>query len=217
MALHMAGFEWDALRHPRGPLPPAVYWLRRALVGLVVVAVVVGAVVLARPHHQAPARLASAPRSTPASVTATIPTSVAAAPTPASTPTPVPPAACGASLQLALTSSSATYPAGTAPTFTATLKNPGSTCRLGTTLAIVVESGTDRVWSSVDCPAGTPTASTALLTAGATTSASRTWQRTRTAPRCTTVDGDKTAAVGTYRATATWGGATSAPAAFSLR
>jgi hypothetical protein len=213
------GFEWDALLHPRGPLPAGAYWLRRAVVGLVLVAVVVFLAVLVRGSRHTSTHVAqrppptthAAPLTTVSRTPVAVTTSSPAAARPSTTP-----AVCGAGVQLALAASATNYPAGAAPTFTATVKNTGAACSVAGPLSIVVESGSDRVWSNTDCPAGTSAATSTALTAGGGASASRTWQRTRTSPNCATVNGTKVAAAGTYRASATWGGLTSAEVVFTL-
>lgn len=217
---------------PAGPLPASVYWLRRAAVLLVVVVVVAVVVIVAgrggssdhtstlRPSTPptvagTPTASTSSARTTAAS-TAPSATSSAAAPTssaPASaSPSPV---ACDtASLTTTVTASARNYDRGVDPTFIATLSSAGGTCTAAGGLTLVVSSGSDRIWGSSDCDAGSDRSPDL---AGGSISAGRRWDRTRTAPGCGHVSGDTVAAPGTYRVVATWGGVSSAPAVFTLR
>ncbi len=229
----MEGFRWDSLRHPRGSLPAATYWWRRAAVGAAVLALIglgaaLGYGVL---RHGGNANVAARPPSAvgrpgvsgvpgPSPAGPTRPTvSFAISPTatvrpPATTP---PPVACDATVQLTLAASAVSYPAGSAPAFSATLANTGPACSVAGGLSIVVFSGTDRIWSSTDCPAVNSTGGPNVqLPARGATLASRSWQRTRSNPGCAPVNGSTQTVPGTYRATATWGPATSPEVVFHL-
>jgi len=116
-------------------------------------------------------------------------------------------------LTLAVSTSARTYPAGVPVVITVTVTTSGPACVITGGLQVVVTSGEDRIWGSTDCAAaGGPDA----LSAGGSVSAPRTWDRLRTNPGCATVNGTRNTTAGTYRATATWGTVTSAPAVFSL-
>jgi len=213
------------VRHPRGPLPAQVYWYRRLGLFAVLAALVVLLIVSfairpggtqrvnqvgggARPSGT-PSRPAQAPAGTS---TGTSPPG--AGNTPTASPTTL--QTCSpAALSLTLHTSADTYPAGIAPTFTATLRTTGPACAAPGPLAFAVASGPDRVWVSTDCSpaAGSPSELPAAGAAGA----SRTWQRSRSAPGCGPAGDASTAAAGTYRVTASWAGVHSAEVVCHLR
>ncbi|TGJ95184.1 hypothetical protein DLJ96_16375 [Actinotalea fermentans ATCC 43279 = JCM 9966 = DSM 3133] len=100
---------------------------------------------------------------------------------------------------LGLAASKAEYAVGEKPSFTVTLTHVGSRpCLIDASPAvqeITITSGSERIWSSADCPAE----STDLLMApGDEWPTSVTWQRDRSAPECTT--GLPAALPGTYSA-----------------
>ncbi|HEV7209408.1 MAG TPA: hypothetical protein VGN54_11795 [Mycobacteriales bacterium] len=225
--------DWDAVRHPSGPLPAQVYWYRRLGLLAVGAAVLVLAIVLLTaggggnqrigqaPAGSAAARAAASPgASAPPTPTAATPdTSTPAGSTSSSATAPVANTvaqSCDPSrLTLTVHTSADTYPAGIAPTFTATLHTTGPSCAAPGPLGFTVASGADRIWASTDCApaAGPPTALPAAGAAGA----SRTWQRIRSLPGCAHVGGDPSVLPGTYRVTASWAGVSSAEAVFHLR
>ncbi len=132
------------------------------------------------------------------------------------TPTPEPsatagyvPIACATdALQVAETSARESYAGGSPVTFTLSVTNVGTVpCLLdgGTaSLGVVVTSGADRVWASVDCPGG-DAERRLLLDVGSSEGLTVTWEQERSEPGCPASD----AAVGegTYRASVTTDGA----------
>ncbi|PFG40318.1 hypothetical protein ATJ97_2843 [Georgenia soli] len=98
-------------------------------------------------------------------------------------------------------------------TFHLTLRNEGDVACLvdagASSLVLTVHSGGDRVWSSGDCVAE-PTARELLLDAGDSAETTITWDGTRSVKGCT--GGQGAAQAGSYRVSATLGGA-SLPAA----
>lgn len=196
-----------------GPQPRWVYWFRRALVGLaaVLVLVLVWALFL-RGDGGGEEPTAPTP---PADEAATDePTGEASTPADASR-------TCAASeLQVALTADATSYPAGATPTFTVTITNTGTTgCTVdaGTaSLDLLVTSGADRIWSSLDCAVqGAEGAERMLLLApGAQEAAAVPWSRIRSDATCSS--GLPEPRPGTYHAKATLVGAESNDLVFTL-
>lgn len=194
------------------PQPRWVYWIRRAVVGLaaLLVLVLVWALFLrgdggggddeAEPPATEPSDAASEPAEE---------TDAAASRT------------CAAGdLQLALTSDATTYAAGATPTFAVTITNAAdSSCTVdagNASIEVLVTSGADRIWSSIDCAVeGAEGAERMLLlTAGAQEAASVPWARVRSDATCSSGLAEPRA--GTYHAKATLVGAESNDLVFTL-
>ena len=188
--------------HPVGPEGARVYWIRR----LIMIAVAIGLIALlwaflargkSSPGHQAGL-------TSPSSTTAT----------------PSGGASCVAgSLQVTLTASAQAYAAGEMPSFTLAAVNTGKTaCTLTMSDAsrqLVITSGSDRIWSSADCPAMAPPATPLLLlTAGDKGTATIAWDRTRSAQGCPA--GLAAPRSGTYKAAGSLLGANSDAVVFTL-
>lgn len=197
---------------PVGPQPARVYWIRRLLLllAIVVVAAVVWAIVVG--GSGGPEGAAATTDDEPA-VTEGGDGGEGEAADDGGTPTTCDPAA----LTLTLTTDTRTYPAGTQPVFTVGVTNTGgSSCTVDVAAAqreIVITSGEDRIWSSLDCPEDS-TESLQLLEAGARAEPTVTWPRIRSAEGCTA--GLPEPRPGTYSAVVTMLGATSAAAVFDL-
>lgn len=185
---------------PEGSLPTRVYWVRRVVVLLAVVVVVVLAVVGVR-----------------ALLTPSGDDAPAAAPSPSqpeeSAETPVcEPGAVG----LTLTADATSYPAGALPTFTVRVVNDGDvTCLLDAgdaQRAIVVTSGSDRIWASTDCATGDELK--LLLEPEQADERQVQWDRNRSVEGCAA--GQAAALPGTYQAVLTLGGVSTDPVVFGL-
>lgn len=191
--------------HPVGPRPSRVYWTRRIVVAVVLVAVVAAVVTLVR--------LAGAADRPGASVRPTV-TSTSAGPT-TGTPQPCPASSVG----LAVTADATTYGAGVNPTFTVTVTNTGTEpCTLDAGDAareVLITSGADRIWSSADCPDPAAAKKLLLLTAGQPYVAAVPWDRVRSATGCPT--GLPAPRPGTYQVTASLAGKTSSPLVMILK
>ena len=191
--------------HPVGPRPSRVYWVRRIVVVAVLVAVVAVVVVLVR---------LAIGRSTVGAVTGARASSSTTAPA-SGTPQACPASAIG----LAVTADATTYGPGVNPTFTVTVTNTGTQpCTLDAGEAarqVVVTSGADRIWSSADCANPATATKLLLLDAGQPYEAAVPWARVRSAAGCPT--GLPAPRAGTYQATATLAGRTSAPLVMTLR
>jgi hypothetical protein len=224
----------DALLHPRGPLPPAVYW-RRRLITLGVVVVLLALVVRSCGSDTRPAALRQSPSPSPsASRAATGPTGPTGTTRPSATTSPTgsaspsatasasptgPPKPCvAADLVLNAKADASTYPPGRRPVLTIGIANKGKapcTRDVGQPAReIRVTSGNDRVWSSDDCSTGGAAMVVTLQPGAAPMTFSVTWSRKRSAAGCAA--GQRDAAPGTYRLTGRFGDLTSAGDTFTL-
>lgn len=195
------------------PQPRWVYWLRRLIVGGAAVLVVVLVVVIANAVLGGGGGGAAA-EPTP-SPSASVPDDGAEGTQPDAA------RACEATdLQLTLTSDASAYAAGATPTFTVGITNGGtSSCTVdaGTAvLEVLVTSGSDRIWSSLDCAVegGDGAERLLLLAEGAQDAASVPWARERSNATCDA--GLPAPRPGTYHAVAKLVGAESADLVFTL-
>lgn len=210
--------------HPIGPDRPTVYWRRR----LVLIVVLVVAVLLlfracsgGEDAEAQPGRTA-VPDSTPAPSAAT--------PDPATTPDAVATTATATAtaggaractdddITVVAAPDAASYPAGTTPRFSLTVRNTSSvpcTRDVGSAaLELSVTSGDQPVWSSDQCrPRGDSSVQT--LPPDGTQVTRLSWPRVRTNAACPTPRPG--ADPGTYRLTGRAGKVTSEPAVFVLR
>lgn len=217
----------DAVLHPRGPLPPGIYW-RRRLLTLVAVVVVLFLLSRACGSDGSPtARLSESPSPSPSVTASRTPAaspaaSAPATPSPSVTPTPTPTAggACAkADLVVNARADAQEYPAGRRPVLTIGIATKGRTpCTYDVGQAnreIRVVSGNDRVWSSDDCSPGGGSEQRTLQPGAPPVTFSVTWSRSRSAPGC---PGDRRdAPPGTYRVIGRFGDLLSEPDSFSLR
>jgi hypothetical protein len=190
----------STLRHPVGSEPPQVYWRRRLVVGLGLLAVIVIIVlIVVRPGTGDPA---SDPRATPeVSETATNGTGGAAGA----------PAPCTAD-QVVVTpvTDSNSYEPGQQPLLSLTLLNTGAapcTIEAGSDVQeYVIVSGSDRIWASTDCQDPGIAAPTVLEPGEELSTTPFPWSRTRSAPGDCDVERDPVTAGGaTYRLSVTVG------------
>jgi hypothetical protein len=225
----------EALLHPRGPLPPAVYWRRRLLtLGVVVVllALVVRSCTTGGGTHSlgqstgpsgpvsptgSPSRSA-APRTTAPASSASPSASRTASPTASPTPSGSPKPCAAADLVLSAKADAQTYAAGRHPVLTIGIANKGRvacTRDVGQPAReIKVTSGNDRVWSSDDCSTGGAAQVVTLQPGAAPVTFSVTWSRKRSAPGCKA--GQAETPPGTYRVTGRFGDLTSTGDTFTL-
>ena len=161
----------SSIRNPVGPQPPAVYWRRRLLVAVGLIAVIVVIVlIVVRPGSGTPG---ANPSGTPSHSTTPSPSGTAASGT-----------ACDpAVITLTAVTDAAKYPTGQQPLLSMTITNSGAvdcTFDVGTDAQeYVITSGADRIWSSKDCQTA-PAANQLLLKSGVTQSTTPfAWDRTR--------------------------------------
>lgn len=199
----------DGLRHPVGTEPSEVYWKRRlaVVIAVAVVALMIWLVIssLGAPSPTTP----SSPATTVSTSPTPNPTSVEALNRPCTS----------ADVALGIGANPTVVPAPGKPSFDVTIEQIGtSPCKLdtaadGTELLIV--SGSDRIFSSTDCPDDTTFELQALLLQpGAQEGLTLTWDRTRSAAGCKAVSA--TPRPGTYKATLTIQGITADVAVFNL-
>jgi hypothetical protein len=196
-----------------------VYWFRRTLVAVIVVAVVGGGWWLVGGLTGGTSAASGSPPPTSTGSHRPTPTTTASSShtsTPTRTSTGVTTCPDSVIRVLAVTSQ-ASYPAGTAATFTVQVTNTSTvSCRRDLGLAaleLIVYAGKTRVWSSSDCnPAGSNAVVT--LRPGQTFGSTVRWQRQASAPGCPS--GRPAAKAGAYQLVARSLALSSAPAPFSL-
>lgn len=141
-----------------------------------------------------------------------------AVPTPDSSASPGAAKACPADVvQVAATTDALSYSAGTNPMLTMTVTNNGAEpceVNVGTSqMEFIVTSGSDRIFSSVDCMQASEDLMM-LIKPKSVETAKFSWERQRSAPGCAEVPSNPNP--GTYMFTARLGGMTSEPIAFDL-
>lgn len=203
----------STILRPVGPQPARVYWLRRA--------VVVGALVLVVLLMWSMVRGGGGGGDAAADDT---PEVEDAAPVTEGEPTDDedadPSRTCtGADLTLVVTADAATYAAGANPAFSVRITNTSdSSCTVDAgdaTREVLVTSGSDRIWSSLDCVAADAPERILLLAAGQSDEpVSVPWPRVRSNEQCG--DGLPAPRPGTYHVVAKLVGAESQPATFTL-
>ena len=222
---------------------PAVYRRRRIVAGVLALLVVIGLVVgivtavnalrgdgaaaseteatIPGPDSTAPAMEAGA--AAPAATAAPAASKPAASKpasgeAPAEEPAPDAPKLCpGASVQVAATTDATSYPAGVSPMLTMTITNSGTEAcdvNVGTSqMEFLVTSGSDRIFSSVDCMQASQDL-IRTIEPNSVETAKFGWERLRSAPGCTQVPSNPNP--GTYMFTARLGEISSEPVVFEL-
>ena len=157
----------STIRTPVGPQPPNVYWRRRAvvLIGLVAVIVIILLIVF-RPTDEAPTPTVSSPHPTVTSAG----TDDAAACDPAD-------------IELTAITDKGGYNEGEMPMLSMSITNTGSTaCTInaGTDAQeYIITSGSEQIWSSRDCQTDPKPTDTVLEPSLAKSTAPFGWDRTR--------------------------------------
>ncbi len=203
----------DGLRDPIGGKPPEVYWRRRIVAALGLVLVIVVIYFLVSSPGGNPKTNAASPGATTSPSPSTDPSaspSASAATTRACT---------SADVKLTVTPNPRNFAAGELPKFDVDIKQEGPTaCRLDTTASgteLKITSGSDRIFSSADCPSDAAiNARQFLLAPSSSTTFQVNWNRQRSAPQCTAVSA--TPGAGTYHAVLTIQGIESNDATFTL-
>ena len=156
----------STIRNPVGPQPPSVYWKRRALVllGLVAIVVII-ALIIMRPGSGTPAATTKSPSPTATSVAEGA-------------------KACDpADIQLTAITDKNGYNVGEAPLISMSITNTGSTActvNAGTDAQeYLILSGTEQYWSSRDCQADQAPTETTLQPAVPQSTNPFPWDRTR--------------------------------------
>jgi hypothetical protein len=188
----------STIRNPVGPQPRNVYWRRRLLVLIGVLAVIVIIIlIVVRPGGGAPTGTKTPIPNTP----------VAAA------------AACAAkNVRVAGVTDALSYAAGVDPQLSLTITNTGPTaCSFkdgSDQQTYVITSGSEKIWSSKDCQTGAVSATTTLEPGIAVKSTPFAWDRTRSnAAACSATNSPQVIAGGaSYHLSVTVNGVTSAKA-----
>jgi cytoskeletal protein RodZ len=169
----------STFRNPVGPQSSRVYWRRRLVVGLGLLAVLVVIVLIV-------SRLVASGEPTPASSDTPAPSgSASGSPTPLST-NPADAEACDPSkVELTAVTDSTSYEAGVMPVMSFALKNNTSvacTFDAGSDLQeFIITSGDERIWSSKDCQTDPVAATVPLQPRVPFAGSSLPWDRTRSA------------------------------------
>ena len=211
----------SSLRHPVGPQPPSVYWRRRAIVGLGLIAVIVIIVlIVVRPGTPEPTGGGEpTPAASDAAVVEDEQTDLEAAAEDAGTAggeaapgVDGAPGACTADqVQVTPVTDAEAYSAESQPQLSLTLLNTGSTsCTMeagSDVQEFLITSGADRVWSSRDCQVDAVAASIVLEPGVERATTPIPWNRTRSEPGvCDVQRSPVTAGGATYRLSVTIGG-----------
>ncbi|WP_313545061.1 hypothetical protein [Leifsonia aquatica] len=197
----------STFKHPVGPQPSKVYWRRRLILGIGLLAVILVVVlIIVRPGASdgapAPASTTSAPKTTTPPATS-IPTSSASASG----------AACDkANVRVEAVTDKATYAAGELPQLSVAITNTGSAaCKIDAGTAqqlFTITSGSEVYWKSTDCQTDKVDAEV-LLQPGKTISSQTpiTWDRTRSDPSTCQASREQVPAAGaSYHLTTTVAG-----------
>lgn len=207
----------SSLRHPVGPQPPQVYWRRRLVVGLGLLAVIVIIVlIIVRPGGES-ARSTDPSPSDAASPTASEPATEGAA-------DPANPNACTADqVQVTAVTDANSYPTEQQPLLSLTLENTSSSpciATVGTDVQeYVITSGSDRIWSSKDCQSNPVPAEVTLQPGEPLSTTPFAWQRVRSESGGV-CEGERPAVIAggaTYRLMVSIGGFTSEAKPFILQ
>jgi hypothetical protein len=215
--------------HPVGPASPGVYWFRRVVVLLVLLALLLGVRWLLTGRGGDGSPSGAGPTTSPTSTPSTSPSTTAkpsGSPTtkPSSTATAKPTTTPGAvanckdsAISVTASTDAASYTVGSTPRLRMRIQNTSDTaCKRDVGAAmneLVITSGSVRVWSSDDCnTAGTQQVAT--LQPGQSYSVSVTWLGRLSAKGCPA--DQPLAQKGSYKLTGRNGDITSAPAVFAL-
>jgi hypothetical protein len=161
----------STFRNPVGPQSPTVYWRRRLIVGLGVVAVIVIVIlIIVRPGSGSPKAAGT-----------TVPS--AAASTPVGTSTSTGAACSDANLTLVPVTDKVSYAAGELPQISMKLTNTGTTSctvNMGSTKQdLIITSGSETIWNSTDCQTGAVDSPQVLKAGQSVSTPAIPWNRTR--------------------------------------
>jgi hypothetical protein len=202
----------STFKHPVGPQPSSVYWRRRLILGIGLLAVIVVVVlIIVRPGASDGATTPVTNTSTPKPTTSAGSTSIPTSSTSASG------AACNpADVRVEAVTDKSTYAAGELPQLSVAITNTGSNaCKIDAGTAqqlFTITSGSETYWKSTDCQTAAVDAEV-LLDPGKTISSQTpiTWDRTRSDPSTCAADRAQVPAGGaSYHLTTTVSGIASA-------
>ena len=159
----------STFKNPVGPQSSKVYWRRRLIVGLGLIAVIVVIILIVTRPGSSPAKKAAATQTQSASPAASAPKDGdACAP---------------AKIKLEAIADKASYAAGENPQISMRITNIGTTActmNLGSTQQeLKITSGSETYWDSKDCQTGAVDSTQVLKPGTPLTTAAITWDRTR--------------------------------------
>lgn len=195
----------STFRNPVGPQPSRVYWRRRLVVGLGLIAVIVIIILIVTKPGSG---------GTGSSPTGSKSPAASGSPTPAST-NPADAVACDpAKVTLEASTDATSYDAGVNPLLSFSLKSlmtqPCTIAAGSDVQEFRVTSGDELIWSSKDCQTDPVAATTVLMPGIPKAGPSLTWNRTRsTAGACDTPGEAAIAEGASYHLTVVVGGLTS--------
>ena len=211
--------------HPVGPQSPGVYWVRRVVAVLVVLALLLGVRWLLTGRGSEAQPGATAPTTSPTASPTSSPTG---SPSPSTKPKPsssstakassTAVAACpDSAIEVTASTDAASYAVGSTPRLRMRIQNTSSTaCKRDVGAAkneLVITSGSTRVWSSDDCTTG-GSQQVVTLAPSQSYSVSVTWLGRLSAKGCPA--DQPLAQKGSYKLIGRNGDLTSAAAAFAL-
>jgi hypothetical protein len=168
----------STFRTPVGPQPPNVYWRRRLLVALGVLAVIVIVILIVGKPGQ------SGSGATPQDTSSAKPNATQSAPPKSSvTPSTSTTACAPANVKLVPVTDKVTYAANEKPMISMTITNTGPascTINLGSTQQeLIITSGTEQIWDSKDCQTAPVDTQYTLKPGVAVPTTPIAWDRTR--------------------------------------
>ncbi|MEV8374164.1 hypothetical protein AB0P21_15590 [Kribbella sp. NPDC056861] len=218
----------SSLLRPVGHLPPSVYWVRRALVLVVFLALVFVLIRVIGGGSDPKNSAASGPDQDPSTAPSVVPTSTPtpggktagktskASETPKSSETPKDVKCKGGDVSIEVVPVSRTLASGNSLNLVLQLSAVRDGCKAAvdpSELSLTVTSGTDQIWSTEDCEKAIPRA-TLVLAKGKQSTAVITWNGRRSRPGC--LPGQLQAKPGTYVVKAVYDGRASTPQAFTI-
>jgi hypothetical protein len=217
----------SSLLRPVGHLPPSVYWVRRALVLVVFLALVFVLIRVIGGGSDPKNSAASGPDQSPSTAPSVAPTSTPTpegktskttktSETPKTSATPKDVKCEGNDVSIDVVPVSRTLASGNSLNLVIQLSAVRDGCKAAvdpSELSVTVTSGTDQIWSTEDCEKAIPRA-TLVLAKGKQSSAIVSWNGRRSRPGC--LPGQLQAKPGTYVVKAVYDGRASTPQAFTI-
>ncbi|MFI5711354.1 hypothetical protein [Kribbella sp. NPDC051620] len=217
----------SSLLRPVGHLPASVYWFRRALVLVVLVALLFVLIRVLGGGGDPKNSAATDPGQNPSSGPTAIPTQTPSAktsatkkptekPTETETNTPKDVTCIGRDVKIEVVPATRTLTAGNSMNLVIQLSAVRDECRVvvdPTVLSLTITSGKDQIWTTEHCEKVVPRA-TLILAKGKQSTATIPWDGRRSRPGC--LPGQLQAKPGTYVAKAVYDGRASTEQAFTI-
>lgn len=188
----------STFKTPVGPQPSKVYWRRRLVAVLALLAIIVGVVLIVVRLTAAPATTPVADKEPAAAAAPTTPTGTSTADAAADTGTV---AECAkADLKVQAITDAASYEADAAPMLSLKITNTGAepcTAEVGSDVQeYKITSGADLIWTSKDCQTKPEQRTQTLEPNKAVSSTPFAWDRTRSDPKTCDDEREKVTAAG---------------------